>query len=450
MAIGYVILKWIVIRIFLEKIVYANRWRYLVVIALCFIYSFGISLAGPKWYRADAVLAFKNRAVQSEINLSRLMVNPLPLFLEEEPIEQQYDLTNLIYSRNLADRVIGERFDELYDPEEYDSITDFYEKFMLKLGFNYDGELNIITLSYTYKDPELAAQFCNDYALALEQFMIEVVQKHRASTVIRRRLEEALEEARLAEIEIAAISGEYNVTDLLQTPKHWLISYAEALERSYLSEAQIQSLLAALSQLRENRNRRNLLSEPQGAPDTTIIKDIITAGLRFRLAMINTMIDISVESLTEDSSALEQLRSESGWIQDYLSEQYLMGIEVESETVLLALNENILKNYLHQARVEMTYNRLMELPGLEADIRPAIRRHNLANATVSTLDKLLAMTEVGEEYGVHPIQVIDHAMVPIKPIQPAWNQLQYLIPTMLFISTLWFGFVHIYISSSNE
>lgn len=420
------------------------------VIVLCFIYVFTLSFTGPKWYKAEAVLAFKNREVQRQMDLSRLMANPLPVFLEEEPVEQQYELSSLVYSRNLADRVIGDRFDELYDPEEYESLIDFYDKFMLQLGFNYDGETNTISLSYTYKDPELAAQFCNEYAVALEQFMNEAVQKHRASTLIRRRLEDAIEEARVAEEEIARLSEEYGVPNLLETPKEWLIAYADALVSSYINEAETQAYMAALRQLRENQERRNLLSEPQGPPDTTLVKDIITASLRFRLAMLNTAIDVSAESMAEESETLTAMIFEAREIENYLAGQYNFGIDVEKQYLILALNENLIKNYLHRERLDFTYSRLMELPGLEAEIRPVIRDANLATVTVSTLDKFLAMTEVGEEFGVHPIQVIDRAVVPVRPIEPAWKLLMHLVPTMLFISTLWFGIVHVYNKDSEE
>ena len=435
---------------YFQDVIYPNWWRYLVIVVLCFAYAFGMSMTGPKWYRADALLAFKNREAQRQMDISRIAANPLPVFLAEEPIEQTYDLSTLVYSRNLADRVIGDRFDELYDPEEYDGVTDFYDKFMLQLGFNYDGETNTVTLSYTYKDPELAADFCNQYAVALEQFMNEAVQKHRASTIIRRRLEVAIENAKAADDEIARLSEEYGIPDLLEAPREWLSTYADALADSYISETETQAYTAALRQLRENRERRNLLSEPQGPPDTTLIKDVITAVLRIRLAMLNASIDLSGRSVVQDTPSLEAMIAEATEIRGMLSEQYNFGIDVEKQYLQLLLEQNMVENFLNRERVDTTYARLMELPELEAAIRPAIRDSNIASKTVSTLDKFLAMTEVGEEFGVHPIQVLDSAIVPVRPLQPAWNTLLYLLPTMLFISTLWFGLVNIYTDESDQ
>ncbi|MCX6646713.1 MAG: hypothetical protein NTY09_10200 [bacterium] len=361
-------------------------------------------MTGPKWYRADALLAFKNReAQQQQMDLSRLLANPLPVFLEEEPIEQRYDLSTLIYSRNLADRVIGDRFDQLYDPEKYGSVSEFYDKFMSQLGFNYDGETNTVTLSFTYKDPDLAADFCNEYALALEQFMNEAVQKHRASTIIRQRLDGAMEDARVAEEEIARISEKYGVPDLLVAPGEWLSTYADALAQDYISEGETQSYIAALQQLRENSERRNLLSEPQGPPDTTLINDIITTALRFRLAMLNTSIDFSEQSVAADTPSIDAMIAEARGIREYLTGQYNLGMGSEQQYLQLKLDENMIESYLNRERVDTTYARLMDLPALEAEIRPAIRDSGIATRTVSTLDKLLAMTEVGEEYGVHPI-----------------------------------------------
>jgi hypothetical protein len=166
--------------------------------------------------------------------------------------------------------------------------------------------------------------------------------------------------------------------------------------------------------------------------------------------MLNASIDLSRENLEPDSPSLTAMMSEAESIRDYLSEQYIFGIDTEEQWLRVALGESMMENYLSNQRVDFTYSRLMELPALEAEIRPAIRDSNVATVTVATLDKFLAMTEVGEEYGVHPIQVIDSAVVPIRAIEPAWNQLLYLVPTMLFVSTLWFGIVHVFFREAGK
>jgi hypothetical protein len=280
--------------------------------------------------------------------------------------------------------------------------------------------------------------------------MNEAVQKHRLSTIIRGRLDGAMEDARVAEDEIARISEKYNVPDLLAAPGEWYRSYADALAQDYVSEGETQSYIAALQQLRENSERRNLLSEPQGPPDTTLINDVITTALRFRLAMLNTSIDLSEMSAAPDTPSIDAMIAEARGIREYLTGQYNLGLGSEQQYLQLKLDENIIQGYLNRERVDTTYARLMNLPALEAEIRPAIRDSGIATRTVSTLDKLLAMTEVGEEYGVHPIQVIDNAVVPIRPLQPAWNMLMYILPTMLFISTLWFGMIQIYSGESEK
>jgi len=428
-----------VLRDFWRRVILKNRWHYLALIAACFAYAFGLSMSGPKWYRAESTLAFKNRRITEHLDIIRLTENPLPLFLEETPVEQQYDMGNLLYSVNMAKRVIGDRFDELYDPEEYDGVLDFYEKFLMQLGYEYDGELNILKVWYTYKDPELAKEFCNGFAHNLEQFLSEIVQQSKLSTSLKARLAQAREEERVAQAEVERISEIYDVPDLIEAPKEWVKTYAEALERSYRAEAETQALLAALMQVRETRERRNLLTEPGSPPDTTVIRDIILAGLRFRLAMVSAMLEVSGETTTPMASVREQLQAESDFLSDYLATQYVLGLDVESSTLFLALQEKIVENYLYDARAEATYTRLEQLPRLEAEIRPAIRAANVATASVSTLEKMSAFVEVGEEYGIDPIRVIDPALAPTHPIQPAWKTLTYLLPTMLFLATLWFA-----------
>jgi len=396
-------------------------------------------MSGPRWYRAESTLAFKNRRITEHLNITRLTANPLPIFLEETPVEQQYDMGNLLYSVNMAERVIGDRFDELYDPEEYDGVMDFYEKFLMQLGYEYDGELNVLKLWYTYKDPELAKEFCNGFAYNLEQFLREIVEQSKLSTILEARLADARMEAGVAQTEVERISEIYDIPDLLEAPKEWVKAYAEALERSYRSDAETRALFAALAQIRENRERRNLLTEPGPAPDTTVIRDVILAGLRFRLAMVSAMLDVSAETTTPTSPVRQQLQSESDFLSEYIESQYAAGLDVESTTLFLTLQQKIVENYLYSARAETTYERIEQLPMLEAEVRPALRRANIANASVSTLEKMAALVGAGEEYGIDPIRVVDPAVAPMRPLQPAWKMLLYLIPTMLFLATLWFA-----------
>jgi phage gp36-like protein len=424
---------------FWRRVIGPNLLRYAAVIAACLAYAFGLSLSGPTWYRSEAVLAFKNRTNAEQIDITRLSEQPLPVSLQETPIEQQYEMGNLLYSKNIANRVIGDRLEELYDPEEYDSLTDFYDKFLMQLDYDYDGDENVLRLGYTYKDPQMAAEFCNEFADALEQFLAEMVGQTRISSILKGRADEARGEARVADADMNRIADLYGIPDLIEAPREWVKTYTHALERSYISEAELQSVLAALMQVRENRRSRNLLEEPAGTPDTTIIQDLILAVLRYRLAMVNAVLDVSAESASPQSPARERLRSESAAISGYLEEQYRLGLDVESTTLLLKLQEHIVENYLYEARAEATYARLEQLPRLEAEIRPAIRAVNVANATVSTLENLSAWAEIGEEYGIDPLRTIDPALVPEKPIQPAWRILAYLLPTMLFLSTLWFS-----------
>jgi len=426
---------------FLRLVVIPNWWRYLVLIAACFAYAFALSLSGPTWYRAEATLALKNRPDVEHINITRLASNPLPIFLQEIPIEQQYDCSTLVYSTNLADRVIGDRFDELYDPAEFHGPIDFYEKFLLRLGYDYDGEKNIIKLSYIFKDPERAAEFCNGFARALEQFMAEAVERGHISPILRSRLAEARGDAEIAEEEVRRIAALYDVPDLIHAPKEWVRSYGEALTRSMRSEIRVQAALGALRQIRANRERRNLLEEPAGPPDTTIIRDLVLAGLRFRAAMVNALLSVSEEIVPEESSARQRLRAESASLSALLAEQYHLGLDVESTSILMQLQEYLVQNYLYEARAEAIYSRLEELPRLEAEIRPVIREANIANATVFALEKLSSFLEIGESYGVHPIRLIDPAVAPENPIQPAWRTLTYLIPIALFLATLWFALV---------
>jgi len=423
----------------MRDVIFQNRGRYLAVIIVCIVYTVGLHLARPKWYRAETTLAFKNLSEQQQFDISGLQTNPLPIVFEETAVEQQYELSNIIYSVNMADRVIGDRLNSLYDPKEYDGITDFYDKFLLNLSYEYDGDRNVLKLSYTYKDPELAADFCNRFASGLEDFMEEAVQATYVSPILRARLARAKDEEKVAQTEVNRIAQLYQVPDLLAAPKEWVKAYAKALERSYISEAETESVLAALRQIRENRKRRDLLSEPQSPPDTTMVKDLVLAGLRFRLAMINAMSEVSRESLAPGNVKRMRLDQEAASLSAYIADQYKLGLDVEKDTLLIELQKDIIKNYLYKARAEATYSQLEKLPKLEAEIRPAIRAQNAANATVDFLDRISSIVEIGEEYGVHPVRVIDSAIVPTQPVQPYWKTLAYLVPTMLFLSTLWFS-----------
>jgi len=425
---------------FYRRVIFPNRWRYAAVVAACLVYSFGLALLQPPWYKAEATLAFKNRSMSEQLADTRMSSNPLAIFLEEAPIEQTYELANFVYSVNMANRVIGDRFDELYDPAEYDGLIDFYSKFLEGLGFEYDGELNVVKLSYTYDDPELAAEFCNGFATGLEDFMMERVESTQLSPMLRARLITAREDAIVAEDEVHRVADLYGIPDLLQTPRGWMKSYAEAQERSYKSEAEMRMVLAALKTIREQGSQRDLLKEvPSGVPDTTIMQDLLLGALRFRLALLKAVSNVSGETVAEGSAVESQLAEEIGFLEEYLTEQYRYGLDVEEESLLVMLDETIIKNYLNQAHADMTYERLESLPSLEAEVRPVIRASNVATGTVATIERLLSMVEIGEEHGMEPVKVIDAAEVPYKPLILGWGTLAHVLPTMLFLATLWFA-----------
>jgi hypothetical protein len=123
----------------------------------------------------------------------------------------------------------------------------------------------------------------------------------------------------------------------------------------------------------------------------------------------------------------------------YLEEQYRKGIDVETSTVLLELQKYMVESYLYKARAAEAESRLTKLPGLEAAIRPAMRRASVASAAIKILEPMAEYTSISEEHGLHPVQVIDYGISPVRPFQPAWNTLLYLLPTALFLSTLWFA-----------
>jgi len=431
-------------------VIVPNRWRYVVIVIVCIVYAFWQALTGPTWYRAEAVLAFKNRDTKEQLNLTRITSNPLPVILDEAPVEQAYELTNIIYSVNMANRVLGDRMEEIYNAGDYNGVTDFYVKFLSQLGYEYDGDSNIVNLTYTYRDPELAAEFCNAFALNLEEFMIEVVERTHVSGRLRSRLDTARIEAGVAEEEVRRIAELYGVPNLIEGPKEWVQAYAQAVERSYSSETKLRAILGALMQIRENRNRRNLLAEPTVPPDTTIIQDAIIAGLRLRLAMVNASMDLIEETEVPGGTARAKLEDESAFLRNLIGQQYESGIEVETRTLMMQLDEQIVKNYLHEARAEVTYERLSSLPSLEAEIRPYIRTANVANATVASLERITALLEIGEGYGVHPIMVIESAEAPEKPIMPVWNTLMHMVPIMLLVGTIWFAFTTVMIEESSK
>jgi hypothetical protein len=424
---------------FRDKVVTPNLWHYLVVVITCFAYAFGFSLFGPPAYRSEALLAFKNRPMSNRQNLLGLISNPLPAYLDEAAIENKYDYGVLLYSRNLCRRALGDKFDQLYDPSQFSGLDDFYFKFMSQLAYNYDGEQKVIHLAYTYKDPELAAQFVNGYAQGLEDFMVEDAEQGYMSTILLSRLDAAKVQEQAALDEMTRISGEFDIPAIIEAPSEWIQTYADALQDSYKSESQTAALLAALKQLQDNRDRRDLLSEPQGAPDTTIIKDIVLGALRMRLALLNAGTETLAGTLPSDSPALQRLTEEQSFLTGYLREQYRKGIDVETSTVMLELQKYMVENYLYKARAAQTEARIAKLPGLEEAIRPALRRANVASATIKILEPMVEYTSIAEGRGLHPVQVIDYGVAPDRPFQPAWNSLLFLLPTALFLSTLWFA-----------
>jgi hypothetical protein len=327
----------------------------------------------------------------------------------------------------------------LYDPSEYDGLDDFYFKFMSQLGYEYDGQRKVINLTYTYKDPELAAQFVNGYAQGLEDFMVDEAERSYMSPILMSRLDAARRQEEAAQEEIKRTASQFEVPAILEAPSEWIKTYSDALADSYKSETQTAALLAALKQLQRNRERRNLLSEPTGPPDTTIIQDLVLAALRIRLAMLSAGSETLADTLPPDSPSLRRLNEQKTFLTGYLEEQYRKGIDVETSTVLLELQKYMVESYLYKARAAEAESRLTKLPGLESAIRPAMRRASVASAAIKILEPMAEYTSISEEHGLHPVQVIDYGISPVRPFQPAWNTLLYLLPTALFLSTLWFA-----------
>jgi len=430
-------------RAFWKDVIVPNRWRYLVVIAICFGYAFGITRSGPRYYRSEAVLAFKNRETAQAINAASGGNNPPIMVLDEVPIEDQYDYSVLLYSINLANRVLGDRFDQVYKPEDFDGLYDFYTKFLSLLGYEYDGDQKVIKLSFTYKDPKLAAEFVNRFGRGLEDYMQEAVERSYMTPVLRTRLAEAQREAADAESLMRKIAEEYKVPDLLKAPAEWAKAYADAVERTIKSDVQVESTLAALRQVQKNKEKRNLLKEPEGTPDSTIIRDVVLAALRLKYATLNIMDSEGSETLAPGSPGMNLIKAEKSYLEKYIEQQYRKGYDAETTTLQMRLQKYMVQNYLRKARAKETYKRLEELPRLEREVRPTIRHANVATATVVALERMSSFTEIGESYGVHPIKVVDNGIPPDKPIEPAWRILSHLAPTALFLSTLWFALIAI-------
>jgi uncharacterized protein involved in exopolysaccharide biosynthesis len=426
-------------REFLNKVVVPNIPRYIIIIAVCFLYSFGLTMFGPKLYKSEALLAFKNRDDIKPPSFAQLQDNPLPMFLEEAPVEDQYDYGVLLYSRNLADRVLGDQIKELYDPKKYDGVEDFYFKFLSQLGYEYDGEKKTVKITYTYKDSEKASEFVNGFATNLEAFMTDAMRAGYLTPVLRDQLEKAREEEAAAKSDVDRISKEFNVADVLTTPTGWVKAYGTALDRSYLNEAQMASITGALNQLQRNKKEREKDAEKQGPPDTTIIRDLTLSSLRLRYALLNMREKTLSETITLGSPGAKRLESEKSAIKNYLEKQYDRGFDVEAVTLRMKLQESIVDYYLSKHEADRTYKRLETLPALEAQVRPAIRRANVATATVNFLERMYNYVSIGEDYGANPIEIIDPGTPSYEPIQPGWNTLKYLLPTMLVLSTLWFA-----------
>ena len=426
------------IKDFYRSVVYPNRWKYLALIAVCFLYVFGLSIVGPKSYTADATLVFKNLSDAEYFDKDRPSNLPLPIFVDETPIETQYDYSELFYSIYMAQQAIGDRFDEIYDPEEFDGVLDFYETFLTQAGFEYDGETKTLRISFTYKDPELAAEFCNGMAKGLENYLIKSVQAGTFTYALRQRIAQARIEAENADKELLALSQKYEIPDLLEAPKEWVAEYGDARRESAQSEIKLESALAAVNQIRSARERRNLLVEPESPPDTTIIQDIILAALRFKLALLKSAYTISGEAVPPESPQREQLASDIAYISQYIEGLYKSGLDVEENALILEFEKFFVEDYINSRRVEAAFEKISDLPEIEKVIRPVVRKSNSANATVITLEKLENYTVIGEEYENIPLLVVDYASPPENPNQPAWNTLAYLLPTALFLATLWF------------
>ncbi|MFH1676670.1 MAG: hypothetical protein ABIC40_06560, partial [bacterium] len=180
---------------FVKTILIPNAWRYFFVLLACFTFAFFKTCTGSKWYRAEATLAFKNRSDIEGFRQKIFSQNPLPIFFDTKPVEDAYDYQVLLYSKNMVKRVLEDDFEEIYEEGDYDGEIDFYNKFMAMLGYEYDNVHKIVHLSYTYKDPEKAARFCNMYAKGLEDFMVDQVEKTHISKKLRERLIQARKEA---------------------------------------------------------------------------------------------------------------------------------------------------------------------------------------------------------------------------------------------------------------
>ena len=429
------------IRNFLRRVVLPNWWRYLVVIAICFGYAFGKSLTGPTWYKAEATLAFKNRPDQLAEDPLRMMMNPLPVAFSEDPIEEQYDIATLLYSVNMANRVLGDELEEAYDPNEYDDLMDFYAKFLSRLSFEYDGDKKIVYLSFTYKTSEKAAEYCNRFAQAVEEFMQEVVDATAITPILLRRLEVAAVEAEVADAEAQRIAEAYGVPNLKEQPKEWGIAYHDAVVRSLQSQVKLEAVQSAIAEIRENRARRDLLDPPIGPPDQTIVQDLVLGALRIRTAMVNVAVALGEESVTEGSDATEALITERDFLNSYLAQQYRQGMDVETRSLVMNLQVYLAQNEMYERRADALLERLERIPRLEAEVRPVLREASVARTVAFTLERMANLLSIAEEYGIDPIRLIDPALPPKRPVEPAWDTLSYLLPAMLFVTTLWFALV---------
>lgn len=429
----------VLVKEFINNLIVRHWRKYAVVALVCLVYSFGIPLTGPKAYKAEAVLVFKERDDLSYFEDQRIAGQPVPIFIDETPFESQYDYDGIVYSNSIAREAIGDHFTELFDPKKYTGELDFYENFVSLLGYSYDGDYKTITLTYTYKDPELAAEFCNGFAYGLQNYVQRAVVLGSVSRLLETELARSREESEAAQEEMTRLASEYQIPDIIASPSEWLKNYAEAREQQALSQVKMQAALEAIHVLRQQRNRRDLLNAPESAPDTNILQDLILAGMRLRLDLMKVSLDLASEGVPPDSDTRTRLTTEINFLQNYLENQYKLGLDVEVNEVSLEFQKYHVEDFVQRERVEETYEKIARIPELERAIRPAIRRANLATSKVYLFEKLLNYFKIGEDYENIPLMVIDEAVVPYKPVITGWKTLGYLLPTMLFMCSIWIG-----------
>ncbi|NJN76399.1 MAG: polysaccharide biosynthesis tyrosine autokinase [Synechococcaceae cyanobacterium RL_1_2] len=387
--------------------------------------GFAFALRQTVTYQTDARLLIKLDQSRELVGLTTNVDNLEGLTMDSDPLANQ---SEIFLSPSVLQRVI----DEIQPTNEQGKVLS-YQTLAKKFKVQPLASTDILVVTYTDKNPEMAAQILNSAVDAYIENNRQSVQDetNKATAFIEEQLPLAQQELKQQEAQLRAFKNRFKIVDLNQETTsivNYLASISYEIDQTTIALADVSSRYDALS------NQLGM-DWQEAAAYASLNESSTLQQLMDRLQTVKVDLAMKSSSLTNYNYQIVDLQEEEGKLSNLLDQQInqalssqnryinggvnlskLSGIQPEkvNSFVELGLQREGLQNKLASLRniQQISQNRANLLPELQQVHRDFDRRIAQEQDTFDTLSKQLQNIQLAKQQNLVNVRVLTRAEEP--------------------------------------